>query len=152
MAQFGGEGSIEIAAARARCFELAADVERYPGWHPVIRSMRVLERDADQRPSRAEAVVDASVSTVNVTVSFTYDEPRSVECAREAGDLNEMWTRFELVELEPELTRLEYSTGLDPGRMLSMMARGPGLEKVRHKLVDDAIAGFKRAVEALAPR
>ena len=148
MTQFGGEGSIEIAVGRARCFEIAAEVERYPEWHPLIRSMRVLDRDGDGRPSRAAAVVDASVSTVNVVVTFTYAEPASVECRRESGDLNEMWTRFEFAELEPERTRLDYSTGLDPGRMLSMMARGPVLDKVRHKLVDEAMAGFKRAAES----
>ncbi len=148
MSQFGGEGSVEVAAGRSRCFEVAADAERYPEWHPVIESMTVSERGADGRPSRARAVVDASVSTVKVTVAFTYDEPRRVECRRESGDLNEMWTRFELAELGPELTRLDYSTGLDPGRMLSMMARGPVLDKVRHKLVDEAIAGFKRAAES----
>src|SRR3954452_20851614 len=120
MAQFGGDGSIEIAKDRARCFAVAADIERYPEWHPVIRTIHVSERDADGRPRLAEAVVDASVSTVNVTVSVGYDEPALVACARESGDLNEMWTRFELVELGPELTRLDYSTGLDPGRMLSM--------------------------------
>ena len=148
MTEFGGEGSIEIAAGRARCFDVATDVERYPEWHPLIRSMRALDRDADGRSSRAAAVVDASVSTVNVVVTFTYAEPTSVECRRESGDLNEMWTRFEFAELEPERTRLDYSTGLDPGRMLSLMARGPVVEKVRHKLVDEAMAGFKRAAES----
>ena len=59
-----------------------------------------------------------------------------------------MWTRFELAELGPERTRLDYSTGLDPGRMLSMMARGPVLDKVRHKLVDDALAAFKSVAES----
>ena len=148
MTQFGGEGSIEIAAGRARCFEVAAEVERYPDWHPLISSMRVLDREADGRWSRAAAVVDASVSTVNVVVTFTYAEPASVQCRRESGDLNEMWTRFEFAELEPERTRLDYSTGLDPGRMLSLMARGPVVDKVRHKLVDEAMAGFKRAAES----
>ena len=44
MAQFGGEGSIEIAVGRARCFEIAADVERYPEWHTLISSMQVLDQ------------------------------------------------------------------------------------------------------------
>ena len=58
-----------------------------------------------------------------------------------------MWTRFEFAELGPDRTRLDYSTGLDPGRMLSMLARGPVLEKVRHKLIDEALAGFKARAE-----
>jgi carbon monoxide dehydrogenase subunit G len=145
MSQFGGEGSIEIDADIARCFELAAAAERYPEWHPVIETLAVLDRDSEGRPSRARAVVDASVSTVTVEVEFTYEPPTVVELRRTSGDLKEMWTRFELTDLGAR-TRLDYSTGLDPGRMLSMMARGPVIEKVRRKLVEDAIEGFKRAL------
>jgi carbon monoxide dehydrogenase subunit G len=148
MSEFGGEGTIEIEAARDRCFEVAADAERYPDWHPVIKSVEVLERDAEGRAATTRLVVDASVSVVTVEVGFSYEPPVSVECRRRSGDLSEMWTRFELAELGPERTRLDYSTGLDPGRMLSMMARGPVLDKVRHKLVDDAMAAFKRVAES----
>jgi ribosome-associated toxin RatA of RatAB toxin-antitoxin module len=148
MSQFGGEGTVDVEATRERCFEVAADVEAYPGWHPVIESVVVLEHDSHGRPSRARVVVDASVSTVTVEIAFTYSPPDTVECQRQSGDLREMWTRFEFAELGPERTRLDYATGLDPGRVLSMMARGPVLEKVRRKLVEDAIAGFKRKSES----
>ncbi len=148
MAQFGGEGAVEIDAARDRCYEVAADAERYPEWHPVIRSVEVLGRDAERRAATARLVVDASVSVVTVEVEFSYGPPGTVECRRRAGDLKEMWTRFELTHLSSERARLDYSTGLDPGRMLSMMARGPVLEKVRGKLVEDAMAGFKNAAES----
>jgi carbon monoxide dehydrogenase subunit G len=148
MSQFGGEGSIEIEVGRDRCFAVAADGGRYPDWHPVIDAVTVIDRDAEGRVSRASFVVDANISTVTVEVTFSYDPPGRVACQRESGDLKEMWTRFELAELEDGRTRLDYSTGLDPGRMLSMMARGPVLEKVRHKLVDDAIVAFKRTAEA----
>ncbi len=110
--------------------------------------MTPLAHDADGRASRARAIVDASVSTVTVEVGFSYLEPGRVECRRESGDLNEMWTTFEFVELDSGLTRVDYSTGLDPGRMLSMLARGPVIEKVRAKLVDEALAGFKRTAES----
>jgi carbon monoxide dehydrogenase subunit G len=148
MSQFGGDGTIEIDAGRDRCFEVAADAERYPDWHPVIKSVEALDRDADGRAGTARLVVDASVSVVTVEVEFSYAPPSSVECQRRSGDLKEMWTRFELTDLGSDRTRLDYSTGLDPGRMLSMMARGPVLDKVRHKLVDDAMSGFKAAAEA----
>jgi ribosome-associated toxin RatA of RatAB toxin-antitoxin module len=148
MSQFGGEGSIDIDAARKQCFELAADAERYPEWHPVIQSVEVLDRDAEGRTATARLVVDASVSVVTVEVEFAYEPPGIVELRRRSGDLKEMWTRFDLAELDAEQTRLEYSTGLDPGRMLSMMARGPVLDKVRRKLVDDALTAFKAAAEA----
>ena len=148
MGDFGGDGTIEIEASRERCFEVAADADGYPAWHPLIKSMTTLERDADGRPARARAVVDASVSEVTLEVSFTLREPHLVECRRESGDLKEMWTRFEFSEVGPDRTRLDYSTGLDPGRMLSMLARGAVLDKVRHKLIDEALAGFKAAAEA----
>jgi ribosome-associated toxin RatA of RatAB toxin-antitoxin module len=148
MGDFGGDGTIEVEASRERCFEVAASAEGYPAWHPVIKSMTVLERDADGRPERATAVVDASVSEVTLEVSFSMREPDFVECRRESGDLKEMWTRFEFAEVAPGRTRVDYSTGLDPGRMLSMLARGAVLDRVRHKLIDEALAGFKAAAEA----
>lgn len=137
-----------MAAARERCFAVAADAEAYPDWHPVIESMTALERDAEGRPALARAVVDASVSTVTVEIGFEYHPLDRVECRRESGDLKEMWTRFEFVELAPDRTRVDYSTGLDPGRMLSLLAKGPVIEKVRNKLVDEALAGFKRTAES----
>jgi hypothetical protein len=148
MGDFGGEGTIEVEAAIERCFEVAADGEGYPAWHPVIKSIETLERDAEGRPARARAVVDASVSEVTLEVSFELQQPNRVECRRESGDLKEMWTRFEFTEVAPGRTHLDYSTGLDPGRMLSMLARGPVLDKVHHKLIDEALAGFKAAAEA----
>ena len=147
MSQFGGSATAEIETSREHCLELAADVERYPAWHPVIISLEVLDREADGRVSNARLVVDASVSTVTVEVDFSY-EASVVECRRRSGDLKEMWTRFEFAELAPDRSRLDYSTGLDPGRMLSMMARGPVLDKVRRKLVDDAVAAFQRLAES----
>ncbi len=148
MTQFGGSDTAEIESAHQRCYELAADVERYPEWHPVIDSMEVLERDPDGRVSRARLVVDANVSTVTVEVGLTYEASGAIQCQRLSGDLNEMFTRFEFVEVAPDRTRLDYSTGLDPGRMLSMMARGPVLEKIRRKLVGDAVSAFKRLCES----
>ena len=148
MAEFGGEGTVEVATARERCFEVAAAVAGYPDWHPVIRSVTALAQDPAGRASRARAVVDANVATVTVEIGITYSEPGGVEVRRESGDLRAMWTTFEFVELDSGLTRVDYATALDPGRMLSMMARGPVLEKVRRKLVDDALASFKRVAEA----
>jgi ribosome-associated toxin RatA of RatAB toxin-antitoxin module len=148
MAQFGGEDTVEVAASRERCFAVAAEVEGYPDWHPVIQSVTALDHDAEGRPTRARAVVDASVSTVTVIIAFEYQPPGRVDCRRESGDLREMWTTFEFSELGPDRTRVEYSTGLDPGRMLSLLAKGPVIEKVRQKLVADALAGFKRTAEA----
>jgi ribosome-associated toxin RatA of RatAB toxin-antitoxin module len=147
MAEFGGKGTVQVEASRERCFEVAAAVESYPDWHPVIDSIEALEPDAGGRPHRARAVVDAGVSTVRVVVAFEYDPPNRVECRRESGDLREMSTSFEFAELGPGRTRVDYETGLDPGRMLSLLATGSVVEKVRHKLVDEALAGFKRTVE-----
>src|SRR5690348_5705661 len=107
MSQFGGDGSVEVAADVQRCFDVAADVERYPDWHPVINSVEVLERDGDGRVSTASLVVDASVSVVRVQVGLSLEPLRTVECRRQSGDLNEMWTRFEFAELERGRTRLD---------------------------------------------
>ncbi len=58
-----------------------------------------------------------------------------------------MWAAFAFDELTAQRTRVNYSTGFDPGRMLSMLAKGPVVGRVRSQLVDDVLAGFKKAVE-----
>jgi ribosome-associated toxin RatA of RatAB toxin-antitoxin module len=145
--EFGGDARQEVAASPLRCFEVAAAVESYPDWHAAIAAVRVIERDDSGRPAMVEAEVDAGVTTVKLRLRFAYD-PGSVRCARESGDLSTMRASFAFAELGQGRTEVSYSTMMDPGRMLSMVVRGPVAERLRMRLVDDVVAGFKRAVEA----
>ena len=145
--RFGGDFKQEVAASAQRCFEVAAAVEDYPGWHAAIGAVRVLERNAAGRPALVEAEIDAGLTTVKLRLRFAYG-PSDVSCERESGDLRSMQASFAFAELGEGRAEVSYSTAMDPGRMLSMMISGPVAGRLRVKLVDDVVAGFKRAVEA----
>lgn len=146
MSEFGGDAKQEVAASAQRCLEVATAVEEYPGWHAALSAVRVLERDGSGRPALVAAEVDADVRTVKLKLRFTYG-PGTVSCDRESGDLSSMRATFAFAALGPEQTEVSYSAAMDPGRLLSMLIRGPVVEHVRRKLVDDTVAGFKRRAE-----
>ena len=146
MSEFGGDAKEEVAASAQRCLEIATAVEDYPGWHAALSAVHVLERDGSGRPVLVEAEVDADVRTVKLKLRFTYG-PGTVSCDRESGDLSSMRASFAFAELGHERTEVSYSAAMDPGRLLSLLIRGPVVEHVRRKLVDDTVAGFKRKVE-----
>ena len=146
MSEFGGDAKQEVTASARRCLEIATAVEDYPDWHAALSAVRVLERDSSGRPLLVEAEVDADVRTVRLKLRFTYG-PGTVSCDRESGDLSSMRATFAFAELGRERTEVSYSAAMDPGRLLSLLIRGPVVEHVRRKLVDDTVAGFKRKVE-----
>lgn len=146
MSEFGGDAKQEVAASAQRCLEVAAAVENYPGWHAAVSAVEVLERDSSGRPVLVAAEIDANVRTVKLRLRFAYG-PTTVSCERESGDLSSMRATFAFAELDQGRTQVSYSALMDPGRLLSMLIRGPVVEHVRKKLVDDTIAGFKRTAE-----
>lgn len=65
MKELQGRAAAPVAAERGRVLDLLADLEAYPSWHPeVVRSVEVVERDADGQPSRARAKLHAAVGPI----------------------------------------------------------------------------------------
>jgi uncharacterized membrane protein len=145
MAALRGERTVEIGAPPARCFGIAADMERAPGWQPALRSVDVLETDADGRPALARAAFDAKVRSLSSTLRFAYREPSSITFDQQRGDVRSMhgWWRFE--DLGGDRTRATYGLEVDPGRMLGLLLRGPAEASVRDHLLGAADALKRRA-------
>ncbi len=58
MKELSATASDIAAASIARCFELVADVERYPDWYPTgVKRVEVLERDPDGRANLVAALL-----------------------------------------------------------------------------------------------
>jgi ribosome-associated toxin RatA of RatAB toxin-antitoxin module len=56
MKQLQGHAGASVAAPIERCFDLLVNVDRYPSWYPeVVKSVEVLERDSESRPTKASA-------------------------------------------------------------------------------------------------
>jgi ribosome-associated toxin RatA of RatAB toxin-antitoxin module len=52
-----GHASAKLDTPAERCFELLADVERYPAWFEVVREVEILEAEQNGSPGMARASV-----------------------------------------------------------------------------------------------
>jgi hypothetical protein len=150
MADLKGTESIEIDAPVARCFAVAADVERAPEWQGTMRSARAHEHDDHGRPVLVESEIDASVATVRLVLRFSYDAPGGMRWVRESGDLRSLvgWWRFE--DLGAGRTRATYALEIGLNRALGLLARsvrGPARDHVRGLLAHRPVLGLKERAE-----
>ena len=142
-----GERTVEIKAPLVRCYAIAADIERAPGWQAALADVEVLERDDDGRAAIADAEFDARVRTIRARLRFTYREHERISWGQEHGDvkaLNGSW-RFE--ELGDGIVRATYGLEVDPGMMLGMLLRGSMEDRVREFLLGGAAEGLKERAE-----
>jgi uncharacterized membrane protein len=140
--------TVEIDAPRDRCFEIAADVEGAPKWQESLKSVEVLERGSERRPTLVETVSDAKVKDAKAILRFDYDPPREISWEQEEGDVKRLVGSWEFEELGAERTRATYSLRADPGRMFGLLLRGPVEGKVKEFLTKGAAEGLKREAES----
>jgi ribosome-associated toxin RatA of RatAB toxin-antitoxin module len=138
---------VEVKAPAALCFELVCDTPRTPQWHQAIAGVQVLERDAEQRSSLVRARIDALIAEVQVDLRVSYEEPRVVHMSRESGELRELTAIWTFEDLGDGRTRAAFETEFDPGRVLSMFARGPVIAQLRTLLAEQPPSGLKAALE-----
>ena len=148
MSHLGGTKSIEVDAPIEACWALAADVASAPEWQAGMKSMTVLDRDAEGRPSLCETTADAKVKDITTKVRFSYQEPTRVAWTQEEGELKRLDGAWELEDLGGGRTKVTYTLDGDPGRLLGMLIRGPVEGKITDLLVNGRPAEFKARVEA----
>ncbi|MFA9270880.1 SRPBCC family protein [Svornostia abyssi] len=148
MGRITGDRTVDIAAPAETCFAIAADLERAPAWQSALQDVEVHERDAEGRPAVATLISDAKVRTITARWRLTYAEFTAITWEQERGDVKAMrgsWTFDE----SGGLTRATYALEVDPGRMLGLLLRGPGMvDKVRDYLLEGAADGLKRQAES----
>lgn len=80
--------STTIAASPERVWQIATDVERYPEWARDIKSVTVLARDAQGRPSEVEFRASALGRSTHYTLRYDYAEaPSAVVWHMVKGDI-----------------------------------------------------------------
>jgi uncharacterized membrane protein len=148
MATVRGERTVEIEAPIARCYAIAADIERAPDWQAALVSASVVERDGSGRPALVDTDFDAKVRRIGSRMRFSYAPESEVTWRQERGDVKAMHGSWRFEDLGGERTRATYSLEVDPGRILGLLLRGPTEAKVRDFLLGDAADGLKRQAEA----
>jgi ribosome-associated toxin RatA of RatAB toxin-antitoxin module len=92
---------ISITAPPQRCFEVAADLERYPEWAADIKEVEIKERDDEGRPSLVTFRAAAFGRSTSYTLVYDYSEaPRVLAWKLTQGDIT---------------TKLDGSYTFDPG-------------------------------------
>ena len=150
MADLEGTRSIEITAARHRCFAIAADLDRVPEWHGAMTKVEVLERDDAGRATLVESELDAAVARLRMRLRFSYDEPASLWWTRESGDLASLEGSWRFKERNGGLTVATYELSIGVGRRLGVLVRtvrGPIRDRVETLLADRPVEGLKARAE-----
>lgn len=77
-----------VRATPERCFDIAADFERYPQWAADIKEVRVLERDAQGRGTVVAFRTAAFGRSTSYTLAYDYAKaPSELSWVEEKGDL-----------------------------------------------------------------
>ena len=73
---------------RRACFEVVADIERYPEWVADLKEVHVHERDEQGRPSLVSFRAGAFGRSTSYTLVYDYSQaPRELRWVQRDGDL-----------------------------------------------------------------
>jgi len=142
--------SVDIAAPRERCYEIAADIAGAPKWQGTLESVEVLERDGEGRALVVNTTSDATVKKVKSRLRFSYQPPGGITWEQEKGEVKWLTGSWSFEDAGEGRTRATYELKSDPGRILSMLLRGPVEGKVKEILTKGAAEGLKREAEGSA--
>lgn len=147
MSRFGGQSSAQVAAPAAACFQLVCDTPRTPEWQQAIAAVEVLESDRDGRASLVRARIDALIARVELDLRLTYEQERSLHMRRVSGDLRDLTAIWTFEDLGERGTLACFEIDFDPGRALSLLARGPVEARLRSLLAEQPPEGLRRLLE-----
>ena len=129
-----------IDAPPQACFDVLTDFEALPTWQGAVRSVRVLERDADGRGSVVEFEVDARVKRVRYRLRQVYDAPVRIGSAYLGGDFRDFAGEWRFIALDDGRTRAELDLRIDPGRFVP----GPVRAAIADAVMRRSLADLKR--------
>ncbi len=83
---------ISVGAPPERCFDVAADIERYPEWAADIKEVEVKERDDQGRPLLVTFRAAAFGRSTSITLAYDYAEaPHVLSWKLTQGDITTKW-------------------------------------------------------------
>jgi hypothetical protein len=128
-----GTSEGDVDAPIERCWEVVEAIDCSPEWQQGMESVSVVERDAQNRPSVCDIVVDAKFTKLKLRVTVAYDPPHRLTFAKlGAGSVDRLEGSWELSEAGSGRTHARYTLALDPGKV-GLMARP--LEKALRPVV-----------------
>ena len=86
MGERRAEQSAEVEAAPELCFETITDYESFPEWQRAVKSVDVLERDAEGRGTVVRFAVDLAVRSLGYVLDYSYEPPGRITWDFVEGD------------------------------------------------------------------
>lgn len=130
--------SIVVAAPPEVVYDVVADVERYGEWTSELKSVTVLERDADGRPLEVEFRAGAFGRSATYTLRYDYARaPREIEWRQVDGDLTSVLDgryRFDPVEGG---TRVTYDLAVELRVPIPAFVRARAASRIQAQALDE---------------
>lgn len=138
--------SIEVDATPQAVFAVAVDVARYPEWASGVRTVQVLEADAQGRPHRAHFVIDGFVKEIAYDLVYDYEEPHRMRWTAEPGpDLELLDGSYSFTPTDEGGTQVVYGLKVQPTFAIPGFVR----RQAEHQIVTTALRGLRRRVQEL---
>ncbi len=103
-----------IAASPQRCYDVAADFERYPEWAHDVKEANVLERDSQGRATKVEYRASALGRSTHYTLSYDYSQaPSRLSWSLAQGDIMRVIDGTYDFAAEGPGTRVTYSLKIE---------------------------------------
>jgi uncharacterized membrane protein len=80
------EQSAEVAASPELCFETITDYESFPEWQRAVKTVEVLERNAEGRGKVVRFAVDLAVRKLGYVLDYSYEPPGRITWDFVEGD------------------------------------------------------------------
>jgi ribosome-associated toxin RatA of RatAB toxin-antitoxin module len=144
MPDYGECQTLDIDATPQACFDALTDYERLPEWQGAVKSIEVLERDAEGRGRVVAYEIDAKLKTVRYRLRQVYEEPRRVASEYLGGDFRDFSGEWRFLAREGGGTRAELDLTIDPGRFVP----GPLRSAISDAVMRRALKDLKAHVES----
>jgi hypothetical protein len=135
MKELTGSASATTAASSEACLALLAAVDRYPDWYPdVVRSVEVLERDAQGQPTKARTLLHVQHGPIThdfeLAMEVRHDPPGAVRLRRiphHGRDSERFDVNWFVRATQPTEIRLDLAANLDVPRFLPLGGIGDSM-------------------------
>jgi ribosome-associated toxin RatA of RatAB toxin-antitoxin module len=127
----------DIPAPPQAVLDAIIDVAAYPSWQKDVRSVDVLEHDAEGRPARARFLVDARVFTADYTLDYTYGDG-TVRWELVASDqFRQLDGGYTVADAGGGTSRVVYELEVDPAISVPRFMRRAAAEKIVRSALDN---------------
>jgi ribosome-associated toxin RatA of RatAB toxin-antitoxin module len=142
------KASIRIGAPAAAIMAVIADLPAYPQWTGEVKRVEVLATDPHTgRASRVRLSIDAGALRDEQVLAYTFDGDLAVRWTLIEGEmLRSLEGSYVLTPSAEDETSVEYALAVDAKIPLFGMMKS----KIEKVIIDRALAGLKKRVEATA--